>query len=80
MVLASPIQPEWVLKTISNQSNVSPAFNTPQGVALEIASEVGKQIVAGGKKWFISVGKSVIIPANEISKKHLAASAGFIKF
>ena len=52
---------------IAVTSTCSPAFNMAIGVALATASEKGSVNV-------------VIFPAKEISRKHLAARAGFIQF
>ena len=49
---------------IDRTSTSPPAFSTARGVADETPSYI----------------KLVICPANEMSRKHLAASAGFIKF
>ena len=57
---------------MAGTSTTPPLFKVARGVALEMPSN-----------WkvlpFLLV-KSVILPAKEMSKKHLAASAGFIKF
>ena len=60
----SPIVPAVFPISISNVFTLSPAFNCASGVAPDTPS-------------YTNV---VILPVNEISRKHLAPSAGFIKF
>ncbi len=60
----SPIVPPVKPRNISVMFTGFPAFNSANGVAPVMPS----------------TEKVLIVPANEINKKHLAASAGFIKF
>ena len=60
----SPIVPAILPINISNTSTVPPLFNIASGVAVVTPS-------------YVNV---VIFPANDINRKHLAPSAGFIKF
>ena len=51
----------------------SPAFTAASGVAPDTASATVRKVLSG-------TVKSHIFPAKEISRKHLAPRAGFIKF
>ena len=60
----SPITPAVVPRNILRTFTLSPLLSNARGVAPVTPSYV----------------KLVILPANDISRKHLAASAGFMKF
>ena len=69
----SPIVPCTFPMKRLNRSTVSPDFMAARGVAPDTVSTIFPQAPSG-------TAKSVILPVKEISRKHLAARAGFIKF